>query len=57
MRKTHRTPLGQISYEAWIAHVFDGKSAEYFLREDADHRAVKEGRASPLPQYAPKQIV
>lgn len=50
-RRFKRAPIEQIAYEAWTAHVFDGLSEEAFLRADADHRAVKEGRASPLPQY------
>lgn len=54
MRKTHRTPLEQLAYEAWVRLVFNGKPGDderEFRWEDANRLAVKEGRAEPLPQY------
>lgn len=54
MRKTHRSPLEQRAYLAWRDLALTKKPGDDesdFWKAWADHAAVKEGRASPLPQY------
>lgn len=54
MRKTHRHPLEQLAYEAWTKLVLTKKPGDDesdFWRKEWEWRAVKEGRAEPLPQY------